>query len=271
MMKPSLIGDVFNLWHIVSASVFAIAVTFYASPEYSFFDSQWIEDGFCVSNKDVLYWNSHDVCLYGDIVLAFFLGIVYLLTKNYPGMDTCNGYSKYISFSIIGHGVGHGIVAREMRILSSQNVSLLESLDTQPRNQRYAFLFLIFWSTLLRAVMPKASNKKIFAASISAMALHNIIDEKFDFTFVQTVLLLGSGVENLLRDESEKTFEYALYSAIFSPVTIIGWVESISCSNFLIHYGGHIFYDFYIAIASIFFQLICWNRVRMNNKGLKAS
>ena len=37
----------------------------------SVFDKSFIEDGFCISNKDLSpYWQSHMLCFYGDTVMA---------------------------------------------------------------------------------------------------------------------------------------------------------------------------------------------------------
>lgn len=268
--NPSLVGNVCYSFTIVSSMVFALAVLLYGSPKYSLFDSLWLQDGFCVSYKELPYWNSHDLCLYGDALFALLLGLVFISTKNEPGMDSCNEKTKYLAFSILGHGIGHGAAAAAMRDEPLDTTDLLESSKGLQMDDKFFLISFLFWISLLRGAMPKSNKFAILGSAILAIAVGTQIDQKLGFTYVQTVLILCNGIESLGYQPSQKKFEYALFALINTPITLIGWTESLACSSILLQYGGHILYDYYIAIASIGFQLICWYRAKNNAKHLKS-
>lgn len=267
--NPSLLGNFFHSFTIFSCLIFFFTVALYGSPEYSLFDSLWLQDGFCVSYKEIPYWNSHDLCLYGDVFFALLHGFVFMMTKNEPGMESCNEYQKYTPFAIFAHGLGHGALAAAMRDKPLDNISGLKHSE-RLNSQEYFVPYCVFWIFLMRAAMPKSSKFTIVISSIFAFAIQTRLDVKYDFTFVQTVLICCNGIDNL-GSQSKKDFEYALFALMNAPIPLIGLVESLACSNTLFPYGGHIFYDYYIAISAIAFQLICWNRAKKNVKHLKSS
>merc|ERR1711862_50632 len=59
--------------------------------------------------------------------------------------------------------------------------------------------------------------------------------------------------------KGEKTMEYGLFPLLVAaPLSLIGWIESTTCSWFAIHIGGHLIYDAYIPISIILYYQICW-------------
>merc|ERR1719266_2175012 len=106
-------GDVANGVVILGSIAFAYLVVF--ERETSIFDPLWKTDGFCVSNKDVPYWNSHDLCLYVDTVLAVVLGVLYYILHKTPGMEIANDYTFFNIPAILAHGLGHGGIGKAIR------------------------------------------------------------------------------------------------------------------------------------------------------------
>ena len=87
-----------------------------------------------------------------------------------------------------------------------------------------------------------------------------MIPARFGFIFVQTGIVFSKMVGYYMNEEHEKDYFSSLASLCAFPITLIPWVESLACSNFLVHYGGHLMYD--LAIPGCF--LLYFYFVKMN-------
>ena len=91
MIRYETIGNALNAFALVSVLAFTAAAVFYATPGSTFFDEEWVRHGFCVSNPEVPYWNSHDLCLYGDTMLVA-IGLINfwdIFQRNTRQTDVC--------------------------------------------------------------------------------------------------------------------------------------------------------------------------------------
>lgn len=262
-------GDNVHILVVANTFLFAIAVVVYNSSDI--FDSLWRPDGFCVSNKNVPYWNSHDLCLYFDTIGAIVIGFTYYMMKDKPGMEPANEMIKFNIFGIFAHGLGHGVISKALRDGAVPEVDgdRLQEIFNSPTNELLTSSggIVLFWLGLLKATMPKSSFKVYAPLSLIATVLNILVPERFGFTFVQTVLLLSFSINQLMRPSQEKTFEYALYPLITGlPLSFIGWFESTQCSKFVINIGGHLIYDAYIPVSMMCFYLICWKNTTQKIK-----
>ena len=202
---------------ILNASIFAYAVVVHN--DSGIFDPVWQPEGFCVSNRDIPFFNSHDLCLYFDTVFALVHGFMYLALRNHPGMDPANELVKFNILGVLGHGLGHGAIARQMRegvVTSGLDQTGLETMSTKTPIEILMSMipFLVFWIFLLKATMPSAKMNVILPMTAASLAGNVLVEQRFGFTYVQTVLLLAFSVNQLLRPSNEKGFAYALFPMI---------------------------------------------------------
>lgn len=192
------------------------------------FDPVWQPEGFCVSNRETPYWNSHDLCLYFDTIFALLHGVIYFALRNQPGMDPANELVKFNILGVLGHGLGHGAIAKAMRdgITPDSSETGLETMMGQPPVEVVMRLlpFLVFWVFLLKATMPTAKMNVILPMSFVSMFGNALVPQQFGFTYVQTLLLLAFSVNQLLRPPNEKGLAYGLFPLIAGfPVSKWKW------------------------------------------------
>lgn len=263
MKDYKTIGDAAHIFILLNATIFAYAVVMHN--ESRIFDDVWRPDGFCISNKAVQYFNSHDLCLYFDTIGAIAAGIMYYSFQNTAGMEEANELVKNNILGIFAHGLGHGGLSQSMRngIPAAQsqedlfdilaNASLLELIQKFGPS-------LFFWMLLLKATMPKESFRNVVGPlSVIASVLEIFVPPQFGFTYVQTILLLAFSLNQMSRPEVEKNEIYARYPIyVGCPLSVIAWIESTQCNNFVMGMGGHLIYDAYIVISTIIFYMVCW-------------
>lgn len=270
-------GDLFHLLNLSIVLSFALCVAKFVPNAKDgntvLFDPLWVREGFCVSNPDTPYWTSHDLCLYGDTILAVSFGLLYLWLRKTPGMEAANDIVKFNIIGIVAHGFGHGMIAKGFRDGVLDSDATLSILETTFRDAslieivRKEIPGLLFWVPLLKATMPNVPNLLILPVALVSDIGNLFLPRTFGFTYVQTVLMISFSVNQLARPIKEKGVEYALYPAIVGvPLAVIGWLESTTCSNFMISIGGHIVYDYYIPIAMIAFYLMSFMRISEKKK-----
>jgi hypothetical protein len=266
------LGDSAHAVTLVSTLAFTYMAGRYMNDSNdTFFDASWKRDGFCVAHAEVEYWNSHDVCLYVDAAMAALLGLVYLALHKMPGMEAANALLFANIPGILGHGIGHGLVGKQIREFgleaASPSFSDLVANQTSMEIAQALGLFLVFWAGLLKASMNNIQTKYLIPCVLVAIAGNTLVPANFGFTYVQTILMLAFSINQLLRPASEKDYVYATFPLFVGfPLTLVGWMESTQCSNFVRDYMyGHVVYDAYIPIASLAWYLVCYARVQGAN------
>jgi len=252
------VGDVAHIVSLLSTVSFASCVYRYINVENDpIFDREWKEQGFCVANSNIPYWNSHDVCFYTDVALAALLAICFLMNRNMPGMELCNRLMGTNILGIIGHGIGHGMSGYMMRkIKVEESPEVAAEIENTLSDH---LISIVFWTSLLKASMPNAGVATLLTATVGAILMQKPLPDNVQFTYVQTVLMIAFSVNQLLRPRHEKDLPYVLYSVLVSlPVSFIGWMESMFCSTFVkdLLYG-HVAYDAYIPLAILVWYTLC--------------
>lgn len=259
------LGDTAHWLTIASTIIYAASVV--GAYHSSLFDPEWRKNGFCVTNEDRPFWNSHDMCFYVDTLATGLLFLVYWNLKSTPGLSAANDHMKIGLPGIIGHGIGHGAIAAAMRDMDREEMDVMSTQYGRFMEARTAWEMLmqilpglIFWLTLLKASMSHSSNITVAAASVAAFVANLFVQGRFGFTFVQTILLLAFSANQLNRPKAEKDFSYAMYPLVVAlPLTIVGWIESTQCSIFVRDYFyGHVIYDGFIPASVLVWYLLCY-------------
>lgn len=272
----SYAGDAGQVLAIASALAFAfMAGNYMPDPTSTFFDTQWKQEGFCVTNRDIPYWNSHDMCLYVDTIMAVLAGLLFLAWRNDPGMDQANVIFKANIPGVLLHGVGHAALGKAIRDgtmnLEDGRKLVIESAMAQNESTLrlgLSFLPLVsFWYALSKASMPNVSNKFTFAAALLVTYCQLWIPNDFGFTYTQTILILEFSINQLFRPKEEKDLAYFLYPVMVGvPLTMIGWMESTMCSTMVRDwFYGHLVYDAYIPLSMMAWYMVVHSHATSNN------
>lgn len=239
--------------------VYTALVLVYAEPGSKIFDEQWVQDGFCVINKDVPYFSSHDMCFYADFLLVLVGFRVHQnLKDSCAEMKLMDDLMKFNLLGHLGHGIAHGVIAwvlyrrgaadSESSTTSSNAMQQFTNMDTWQRLPLLVILFF-FWCGLLKGAMPKSSNTTVALFSLPAVLGQLIVKEVFSFGYVQAVLSVAFTYTQLNLTSDLKNYGYLANSIAFVAVSLVPWVECMACQSFASKLGGHLIYDVSIPLS----------------------
>jgi hypothetical protein len=256
-----ILGDIANIFVTVNSIVYACVIVFsnlsYSSILYSdnnihgnkFISSNVLIDGFCISNKESLWLSSHALCFYLD---TFFCIMLYRCkidgVKHYLPSRIMRPINSNI-LAHFGHGVGHFLIGYELTTIDFTTQSTIEY-------QNILWLTL-FWYGFIQAIHTTLSLNEHVLVSIIISFVQLFIPTQFGFTYVQTILLLLSTINDLSIKKEEKDDFYTLKACFVNvPIGIVGWIEAYTCNSFLIYVGGHIWYDCTIPISIMLYYFM---------------
>jgi len=288
----ALVGDSAHVATLVSVASFSYLVVTTvstttktkpttSSDSTSIFDESWRRDGFCVSNSQLLYWNSHDVCLYFDVAAGLCLATLYYWmtqlaqrrqkspSNDNNGMDGPNEVLLSNCVGIVAHGVAHGAIAVRMRAgtITPETMAMTpyEKLLEMTTFRDRALDVLpdaVFWIALLKAGSPNLKNYQVLAMAAACLYANTVyVPRLFGFTFVQLALMVAFAINQLMRPiEQKKTWHYASYPVMVGfPLTVVGWIESTQCDKFVKdRLYGHLVYDAYIPLSIATWYASCY-------------
>ena len=222
-------GNVVNGIVFLLALAYALSVLYYTHPDQQdatttqLFDSQWLQDGFCIQHKDVPYWSSFDTCLYVDVIGCAILALLFALWHKRPGMKIrANELVWFVILGTLGHGIAHGFMAYELRQRQEESIAAAErflsdntdpnataadeelksgtvngtsqnSIDNDipdhPAWQMVVF-WLIFWFPLLKASMIRMKTYKVLLFSAIVTYGNTFVRKQHGFMYVQTILAI---------------------------------------------------------------------------------
>jgi len=253
-----LSGDILQGISAVSIVVYTVLVLNFAEPGSKIFDEQWVEDGFCVINKDVPFMSSHDLCFYADAVLVLLgWGIYQKLKDSCSDMKLSDDLMKFNLMGHLGHGIAHEFIA--YMLYRSGNVdpeskastNIMEDLMKMETLQMVLTLSILFmfWFGLLKGAMPGHSNGMIVLFSLPAILGQLLVKQGFGFGYVQAVLSVAFGLTQLTLSPGEKNFAYFANSMSFIVVSFVPWIECLACQSVASKLGGHLIYDVSIPLS----------------------
>ena len=77
-----------------------------------------------------------------------------------------------------------------------------------------------------------------------------LVPANLGLAFVSTAVVLFGGIGAMIQKETNKYYEAASVLIGF-PISVMAWVEGLTCDSFLVHYGGHVWYDVTIPLSMI--------------------
>lgn len=287
-------GNIFHVTALINVLFYAALILKYAHPniDQTLFDQEWLKNGFCVSNFDTPYANSHDLCLYADTICAILvIGIYYALRDGYGIKDdkSLQHVFKWSSVSILTHGLAHGFIAHTIRQKKEQGEDIYDRVGVtgwdeliQKHGDDMSSIYLeiltklpmgiLFWFPLLRSgVKPIISHVYVMTLTMIVIAVQYHVQYQFGFTYVQTVIFLVFGADNLLATREEKSkFSYMVLAFVGIPLSIVPYWEAMGCnSGGYKALGGHALYDVSIPVCGIGAYLACYAKGQQEYRALK--
>lgn len=266
-----MIGDLVNIFVIFNSLLYAAVILFssFSYPSILYYEenihghkiisSRVLTDGFCISNKESLWWSSHAWCFYLD---TFFCLMLFRCKLDGIKHKLPTAITEPVHLNIMahfGHGMGHFLIGCVFTGVDS---------TTNGRIGYENILWLpIFWYGFIQAIHTKSSWEEQITLSILISFVQLFVPAQFGFTYVQTILLLHSAVHELYRTREEKDVYYHLKACIVNlPIGIVGWLEAYTCDTLLIHMGGHIWYDCTIPFSIMAYYYISKSLYLERNK-----
>lgn len=252
---PQTYASIGNVGYILLLT-FTILVTtcmLFQYPNKAFYDDNWLQNGFCISNQDMPLWNSHALSFYANILLFFIVSYLYSIQPmNVPPIQ--KALLSGGMMGLIGHGLGHAQLG-----MYPSGMDLRFHTDNLTESFHMMFISLIAFASIFKGTMPLASMKKIVITAIIAtfgFTLLNI-EPKLNLMYGQAVMFATNAIHMLsLAKEHKQTVSYVIYPIFYLPILALGMFEGIGCENFLELIGGHAAYDSAVGIAIIMVEVV---------------
>ena len=203
----------------------------YQYPSPSAFDAHWLSHGFCVSNPETTWQNSHSLSFYADTILALIIG--YLTTtqpKTAPPLQVA--ILKGAVMAVFGHGAGHmylGLKPEGMDLRFRPHEDFATSVAG-------TIVTVCAFAAIFQGTMPLSSTRRLAFTAIIATAGFTIFDiaPRLNFIYAQAAIYLSNGLHMLTLPAKDKSAaSYALYPYFQLPVLAVGAMESTACEAFL--------------------------------------
>ncbi len=237
-------GDFGNVLLFVSTCVVSFCML-KKLPSEDLFDENWLSNGFCVSNQETRWWNSHTLSFYADTLLTL---IVWYIQKNSlqdsnVAADIPPLHKAIVAgavMGIFGHGLGHlslGLgTTFDLRINPDK---LMNTLICQIVN-------VLGFGSIFLGTMPLASKTTQLITAIIATLGFTVFDVEpnLNFVYAQAAIYISSALMMISLPAKDKDAAmYAIYPYFQLPVLAVGILESIGCMSILEPIGGHVIYD----------------------------
>lgn len=234
------------------------------------FSKSFLEDGFCVSNKDKsIFLQSHALAFYSDTI---FTAILYYMYNNIPVDSNTVNNKKLLEpvkaniVAVFSHGLGHLNLAFNSKNFS--NKPLILTLNNFVNKSISMLMLYLFWYYLIKAAYLNGTRKYWAINSIiHTVTLSVVVPINHSFTYVQTILMLTAAISEYHLEDKDIYYDIKAF-IVHLPITLVGWVEALFCDSFIKYYGGHLLYDTTIPISIITYHLILYfynkNKIKLN-------
>lgn len=226
------------------------------------FAESYQRDGFCVANNQTSpAMQGHAIAFYADALMSIFmLGLVHIGQTTLKFTEPALRPIKKNALSLFGHGCGHLYLAA-MTDLDSQHPShIFEGLTTKQRMVAFV-AFSGVWYGFMR------DARRSVAVTCAFALFHNVLQvfflpSRFFFVHVLIAVLMNSAVRGLLRSPKEKDVYYDMEAILVDvPILLAMFVEAVACDSFLIHHGGHVWFDMVVPVMfTVYYLILCLNR-----------
>ena len=241
------VGNAGNAALLQSTGVTSTALL-YQLPAKSYFDTGWLQNGFCVGNNESVWLNSHALSCYVDL---FFAAVILGMYTTYKGKLSALGRAFALGsvFSMAGHGLGHFHYGTD-----PGGMDLRFSSDRVGESLVNTLVMLFTYGTIFSGTMPLASKKRVSATAAVCSAFHNIlsIPPTLTFVYAQAAIYICTSLHMLsLAKQHKEDIIYMVYGLFQLPVVGVGLLEATQCEAFLKAIGGHAVYDGMIGLMII--------------------
>ena len=265
MLKPHIIGDIGNVLLLVGTLLVTTCMIF-QYPSSSYYDESWLKNGFCVSNEDTVWKNSHALSFYSDTLFTLIIFYLYLnktrFEKTKSKSTTPPLQMAILSGSIMGifgHGAGHMYLSVEP---TGMDLRLFDDYNNYTISKRGIMITLVNFfgfGAIFCGGLPLASMKRLVLASVIATSGVTIlnIEPKFNFIYAQAIIFILISLHALSLELKHKlTATYMLVPYLNLPVLVVGILEATCCNSFLKTFGGHVVFDTMISISFIINEIL---------------
>ena len=240
------IGNAGNLLLFTSMLIVS-AMLLYRLPTEAYFDTSWLNSGFCVANNGDIWTNSHVLSFYVDVCFSLANVAMYVMLRH-----KLSAYGQAMAFgsilSVFGHGVGH------LHYGSKGGMDLRFFADKPMESLINTCVMLFTYAAIFCGTMPLASKKRIVATAIICCALHNILDipPTLMFVYAQAAIYITGSLHQLSLEQHDKeSAAYMAFGLLQMPVVAVGILEATQCEQFLKKLGGHAIYDGMIGVVTL--------------------
>ncbi|CAM9867245.1 unnamed protein product [Ectocarpus fasciculatus] len=243
MANYSVVGNAVYFIQLSVLVLYAAAVIGHAMEWWrlDIFGSNWASEGFCLSFKGSLV-HTHLLCLYVDTACA--AGLLWLSRR--CGHRTELYVVKENVASVFAHGLVHGLLWA--------NGPLPERPQYEsPSIVSFAVVALFFFSfTYLMTPSP------LWLGALQSIA-HTVVLTRIpwilSFTYVNTVI--GFNLSAAQIATSPRDVYYVLYPLLYAgPVLLATLLEPLLCDDFLVKWGGHLFFDISIPFGTVLYYIV---------------
>lgn len=239
MTSYRTIGDIGNSALLIGTIIVSACLLF-RFPNESYYDKSWLENGFCVSNQDNLWLNSHSLAFY---VGVFFTLCVWLLQRNYGKATSPLAMASIqgAAIGIFGHGAGHLYLG-----MDPAGMDLRFFLDKPLVSGISQCVTFFSFAAIFSGTMALASRQRIgLTAAVATLGFSVLnIPPILNFVYAQGLIYISSSFHLLSLPATLKDNPiYMLYGFFQFPVLVVGILESTRCDDFLKDLGGHALFD----------------------------
>ena len=226
----------------------------------SILDDEWKKEGFCIANRDVKYWSSHETSFYVDVVFCVLIGYMYYCWKDRKGMEFANQFIPMGLLGTSGHGVAHWIIASKMREKDESGSGDEDFLTNETTRMQHVLFVSFFWFPLLKASISKASAFHIYILAIAVQYFQSKLHDRYGFTYIQTVLSIASHTSQLMLPLKEKQCRsYMMFPVLGAlPAIVCAINEAMNCQLFYKALGGHVLFDASIVVGISLYYIDCY-------------
>ena len=175
------LGNFTNTIVLLNSIVFLLCIILQNKGIIDIFSAPFLEDGFCISNKDKSLWyQSHALSFYSDTAFALILWLICRMSKGTVSDEALEPINGAI-LAIFGHGCGHMFLATKT-VASEMNQTVWE----RPAGfAKSCCILSIFWICFMRSIFGTKHMSKIvfFSALYTGIHVFFIIG-RFGFTYV---------------------------------------------------------------------------------------
>jgi len=259
-------GDIGKLIVIALSLSFLTCIVMEHHGLTAFFSDSYKREGFCISNTHMHpMYQSHAISFCFNTMLSLVMcSLVHLGRWRFAMSETALKPINKNALTLLAHGLGHCFLALCTVNLAKERggepeYSAAAAFETLSRTQQAAAVVVLFfvWFAFMRDSRRKLSTTILWAFLHNSLQVF-VIPTRFFFTHVLMAVPLHSGVRAIFfRARSQKDIYYAMEAWLVDvPILLMSFGEAIACEDFLVHYGGHVWFDMVVPIGFIVYYMI---------------